>query len=292
MKEGKIVKAISGFYYVQAKNHVYPCKGRGVFRKKGISPLVGDYVLFDPKEKYITEIYSRRNSLDRPPIANIDQVLIISSAKEPEFSSLLLDRFLVMIESRNIQPIIFINKIDLVSKEEKVTFFNQVQAYYQQIGYPTELVSSLEHIQLPSLKHYFHDKTTVIAGQSGVGKSSLLNRLNPTLLIETDKISERLGRGKHTTRHVELLEVSGGLIADTPGFSTVDFSHVELDQLTNYFPEMRQLKGYCKFRGCLHHKEPHCAVKRAVTENKIKQERYEHYLSFLTEIQERKPRYS
>lgn len=291
MTEGKIVKALSGFYYVRANDQVYPCRGRGVFRKREITPLVGDYVLFDAEEKYITEIKKRKNSLARPPIANVDQALIVSSAKQPIFSPLLLDRFLVMVESINIQPIIFINKMDLVADNQR-SRYNEIKQYYKQIGYATELVSSLKHVQLPVLDHYFEDKITVIAGQSGVGKSSILNKLNPSLLIETDEISESLGRGKHTTRHVELVEVCGGLIADTPGFSTVDFSNIELEELADCFPEMRERKQFCKFRGCLHNQEPSCAIKQAVKEKEIKQKRYDHYLTFLTEIQERKPRYS
>lgn len=290
MKEGKIVKAVSGFYYVHADGEIYPCKGRGVFRKKEITPLVGDIVLFDSKNHYITEIKERKNELSRPPIANIDQALIVTSTKKPKFSSLLLDRFLVMIESVGITPIIFINKMDLVS-ENQIEKFTNVKESYEAIGYSVELISSLEMAELPPLAHYFKDKITVIAGQSGVGKSSFLNRINPNLSIETAEISERLGRGRHTTRHVELLKVSDGLIADTPGFSTIDFSHIEAQELTDCFPEMRKRKHLCKFRGCLHKAEPDCAIKEAVESSEINKNRYEHYLRFLDEIESRKQRY-
>jgi|SRR5690625_4612667 len=290
MKEGKIVKALSGFYYVQSEGTIYPCKGRGVFRKREITPLVGDYVAFDSKNKYIIKIMERKNELNRPPIANIDQALIVSSAKKPKFSALLLDRFLVMIESIGIKPIIFINKMDLV-EDTRLEIFEKIKSTYEDIGYQVELISSIEDSNLPEIAHYFENKTTVIAGQSGVGKSSILNKLNPSLFIETDEISERLGRGKHTTRHVELVEVCGGLIADTPGFSTVDFAHIEAEQLSDFFPEMKRKKINCKFRGCLHNKEPHCAIKQAVNDCVILKTRYNHYLTFLEEIETRKPRY-
>lgn len=290
MKEGKIVKAVSGFYYVRTKEKIYSCKGRGVFRKKEITPLVGDNVLFDATNKYIVEIKKRKNALARPPIANIDQALIITSAKQPDFSSLLLNRFLVMVESIHIHPIIFINKMDLVSKGD-LKKFKQIKKNYEKIGYNVELISTIEEVEIPNVAHYFKDKITVIAGQSGVGKSSFLNKLDPTLSIETNEVSKSLGRGRHTTRVVELIEVSGGLIADTPGFSTVDLTSIEAEDLTNCFPEMRQRSAHCKFRGCLHHKEPNCAIKKAVDAFEITKERYDHYLTFLEEIQSRKPRY-
>src|SRR5690625_2765758 len=209
MKEGRIVKAVSGFYYVQTDEGIYACKGRGVFRKRKINPLVGDFVTFDitnDEEGYITEIKPRLNELNRPPIANVNQAIIVASAKMPDFSSLLLDRFLVLIESINITPIIFITKLDLASSEER-NKLDQFKADYQKIGYSTELLISKENSNLTHLNHYFKGNVTVIAGQSGVGKSSLLNALNPELLIKTDEISVSLGRGKHTTRYVELVEV-------------------------------------------------------------------------------------
>lgn len=293
MAEGQIIKALSGFYYVKTDDGIYQCRGRGLFRKRKINPLVGDFVKFDindPNEGYIMEIKPRKNELVRPPIANIDQAIIVSSAVMPEFSSLLLDRFLVLIESKRIKPIIFITKVDAVSVEEK----QAIEAYqkdYQQIGYTVELLSTKEPNELTRLVHFFKDNISVIAGQSGVGKSSLLNALNPSLLIKTDDISKSLGRGKHTTRHVELVEVYSGLVADTPGFSSLDFNEIELDELADCFPEMQARRESCKFRGCMHDQEPKCAIKEAVAQGEIKSYRYEHYLSFLKEIQSRKPRY-
>ncbi|HLQ71007.1 MAG TPA: ribosome small subunit-dependent GTPase A, partial [Bacillota bacterium] len=206
MKEGRIVKALSGFYYVKSGQETYRCRGRGLFRKRKITPLVGDFVSFmsdHPDEGYITEIKQRTNELIRPPIANINQAIIVCSISKPAFSSLLLDQFLVLFESKKIQPVIFISKAD------KITDTDGVKSYmdaYENIGYDVELFSVKGDGDLAHLTHYFTDKVSVIAGQSGVGKSSMLNELDNTLFLKTDEVSERLGRGKHTTRHVELLD--------------------------------------------------------------------------------------
>jgi len=293
MHEGRIIKALSGFYYVQSGNEVYACKGRGVFRKKKINPLVGDFVLFDKtnhKEGYITEVKPRKNELVRPPIANVNQAVVIASAKMPDFNPLLLDRFLVLNEAKGIKPIIFITKMDLPTVEERKVI-EGYQQDYEQIGYPVELIVSDEGSDIMHVEHYFKNKVTVIMGQSGVGKSSVINALNPLLLIETDEISLRLGRGKHTTRFVELVKVADGLVADTPGFSSIDVDRMEAEALASYFPEMKAEQENCRFRGCLHHKEPNCAVKKAVEKGDITTYRYENYSRFLEEIQMRKPRY-
>ena len=193
MKEGRIIKAVSGFYYVQTDEGVYACKGRGVFRKKAITPLVGDHVTFDitgDKEGYITKIHKRLNMLTRPPIANVHQAVLVSSAKEPDFSPLLLDRFLVVLESHQIKPIIFITKIDLLSEKERDTISEYAQEY-EHIGYDVHLVDASAGSDLSHLEHIFANKVSVIAGQSGVGKSSLLNALNLSLVMEKDVISKR-----------------------------------------------------------------------------------------------------
>jgi ribosome biogenesis GTPase len=278
---------------VQTADGIYQCRGRGVFRNKNITPLVGDFVSFDesnPNEGYIREIKPRENELVRPPIANIDQAIIVSSATLPDFNPLLLDRFLVLIEAKGIKPVIFITKMDMV-KDQKKRGIEQYQQEYQRIGYPVELLSSKQPNELGRLADYLTTQVTVFAGQSGVGKSSLLNALNPSLLLKTADISKSLGRGKHTTRHVELIEVVGGLVADTPGFSSLDFNEIDLDTLAGCFPEMHERSADCKFRGCMHNKEPKCAVKQAVESNEIPRFRYEHYLHFYEEIQSRKPRY-
>ncbi|WP_026906070.1 ribosome small subunit-dependent GTPase A [Paucisalibacillus globulus] len=293
MPEGRIVKALSGFYYVQTADDLFQCKGRGVFRKKNITPLVGDFVSFDireEKEGYITEIKPRTNELIRPPIANITQAIIVSSAIMPDFSTTLLDRFLVLIEAKGITPIIFLSKTDLLTEEQLLTL-KEYQADYEAIGYKVELFSAKEPQEMDRIKGYMKNQVTVIAGQSGVGKSSFINTISPDALIKTADISKSLGRGKHTTRHVELIEVNGGLVADTPGFSALDFNEINAEELMDCFPEIRELKDYCKFRGCLHSKEPKCAVKDAAEKDELPKYRYDHYISFLEEIQSRKPRY-
>jgi len=293
MHKGRIIKSLSGFYSVKSEDETYECKGRGVFRKRKITPLVGDLVSFEldeNKEGYIKEIEPRINELVRPPIANVNQAIVVSSAKEPNFNPKLLDRFLVLIESIGIQPIILITKVDLLSQEE-LHKLKQFQGDYQQAGYDIHLVSIKNSDDARIILEYLSNQITVIAGQSGVGKTSLLNMLSPSLDLKTGNISSSLGRGKHTTRHVELLNINGGLVADTPGFSSLDFNNIEQEELTNYFPEMKSIKNQCKFRGCVHDKEPGCAVKLAVNESEIANYRYEHYLEFLSEIQSRKPRY-
>lgn len=287
------MRSLSGFYRVSNENGTYECKGRGVFRKRKITPLVGDIVSFELDENdegYIKEIEPRMNELVRPPIANVDQAVIVSSAKKPDFSSKLLDRFLVLIESVGIQPIILITKMDLVSEEEQPRL-DQFKKDYKKIGYDIQLVSAKSEEDANVISDYFSDQITVIAGQSGVGKSTLLNALLPSLNLKTADISSSLGRGKHTTRHVELLTINNGLVADTPGFSSLDFDNIEEETLTDFFPEMKERKKQCKFRGCLHDREPKCAVKLAVDQGEIATYRYEHYLEFLLEIQSRKPRY-
>lgn len=293
MAEGRIIKALSGFYYVKSNDNLYQCRGRGVFRNKKITPLVGDMVEFEisgPDEGYIMEIKPRKNELVRPPIANINQAIIVSSAIAPEFSTKLLDRFLVLIEFKNIKPVIFITKVDLLS-EEKLEELKIYKNAYENIGYQVELFSTMDSTYSSNIGLYLKDHITVIAGQSGVGKTSLINSLDSSLLLATGEISVSLGRGKHTTRHVELLEVEGGLVADTPGFSALDFNEIELEELPELFPEMRERRNDCKFRGCLHYKEPKCAIKEALSNGEIEEYRYEHYLDFLKEIQTRKPRY-
>lgn len=293
MSEGQIIKALSGFYYVKSGEETYACKGRGLFRKQKINPLVGDYVFFDITENdegYVQEIKPRINELTRPPIANLTQAIIVTSATEPDFSSLLLDRFIALMEAKGIKTYIVVTKIDLASKEElkKITKYKHA---YKQIGYDIFLVSLNERQQLPEIEDKFKNETTVIAGQTGVGKSTLLNIIDPKLNLKTGAISTSLGRGKHTTRHVELIEINEGLVADTPGFSQLELADIEVSELTDAFVEMKELKSNCRFRGCLHDKEPHCAIKMAVESGEIHEFRYKHYLTFLHEIKSRKPRY-
>jgi ribosome biogenesis GTPase / thiamine phosphate phosphatase len=293
MPEGKIVKALSGFYYVFSDNKVIQCRSRGVFRKNKVNPLVGDEVIFQAEnnlEGYILEVKERKNSLVRPPIANVDQAILVFSATEPDFSTALLDRFLVLIEYNSIRPIICITKMDLVTEDEKKSLIEIVQDY-ERAGYDVLLTSSETDEGLKELIPFLNGVITVFAGQSGVGKSSLLNALRPDLELKTDQISNHLGRGKHTTRHVELIPIGDGLVADTPGFSSLEFTDIEQEDLNNCFPEIRKLSEACKFRGCLHLAEPKCAVKKGLENGEVPSFRYQHYKEFLEEIKDRKPRY-
>ncbi|MGM7720329.1 ribosome small subunit-dependent GTPase A [uncultured Metabacillus sp.] len=294
MPQGKIVKALSGFYYVQDRDRLIQCRGRGVFRKNKITPLVGDVVKYqaeNDQEGYILEVFDRKNELVRPPICNVDQAILVFSAVEPDFSPSLLDRFLVLIEANDIEPIIVISKTDLIQtkdvKEKVLSYAND----YRKAGYIVLLTSTSESNVNQELEPILNEKISVFAGQSGVGKSSLLNVLRPDLDLRTNDISTHLGRGRHTTRHVELIAVGSGFVADTPGFSSLDFTGIEVEDLSYCFPEMKERSSDCKFRGCTHVKEPKCAVKDAVDSGEIPKYRYEHYLTFVEEIKDRKPRY-
>lgn len=281
MLQGRIIKSLAGFYYVESQNVLYTCKARGKFRKENMKPVVGDLCDFeidDNQEGYIKKIAKRKNYLTRPPISNIDQALLVFSITHPDFDSLLLDRFLANVEHKDVKPIIVITKIDLdSSRMEKIK-----QDYHD---YHIIFVSSKEHIGIDEVKANLKDKVTVVTGQSGVGKSSLLNALDIQLHIETNEISDALGRGKHTTRHVELIKMHGGYVADTPGFSSLELE-MEPRELAVSYHDFRRLSESCKFRGCLHDSEPYCAVKQAVEDGEIAKDRYLHYLSFLKEVKE------
>lgn len=290
MAEGRIIKALSGFYYVLDNDVVYQCRGRGNFRKRKITPLVGDFVEYEAEnltDGYILDVKERKNELVRPPISNVDQAVLIFSLIEPDFSPLLLDRFLVQVESNDISPIICLTKLDLVKDFMKVG--HEIQTY-KDIGYNVITTSVETKEGIEELKQYFSGQVTVFAGQSGVGKSSLLNAIKPDLSLETGEISTHLGRGRHTTRHVELIHIANGLVADTPGFSSLDFNNIEPEDLSLHFPEMKAKINECKFRGCTHSKEPKCAVKEAVENNEISKKRYEHYQLFYEEIREQQAR--
>lgn len=281
MQKGQIIKALAGFYYVKSQGQVYQCRARGKFRKDSLKPLVGDYCEFsieNQNEGYILSLLPRKNSLIRPPICNVDQALLVFSAKEPDMNLLLLDRFLILIEHLQIQPIICISKMDLVDSS---LIYHQMKPY-EDAGYQVLYVSSKQEQGIEAVKNIFKDKVTVVTGQSGVGKSSLLNALDIHLQIDTNEISKALGRGKHTTRHVELIEMYGGYVADTPGFSSLELN-IEPVDLAICYHDFHEFSKQCKFRGCLHESEPHCAVKNAVEQGEISSQRYEHYLMFLKE---------
>ena len=288
MQKGQIVKALSGFYYVKSAERIYQCRARGKFRKNDQKPLVGDYCEFsieNDNEGYILQLKERKNELIRPPICNIDQALLVFSAKEPDMNTLLLDRFLVLIEYLKIQPIIVISKMDLARESQ----IKVMMKPYEDAGYQIYYVSSKQKQGIEDIQKIFVDKITVVTGQSGVGKSSLLNALDIHLHIDTNQISKALGRGKHTTRHVELIEMYGGYVADTPGFSSLELDMEPVD-LAHAFHDFEELSSKCKFRGCLHESEPYCEIKQAVEDGRISKERYEHYLMFLKEVKEKKER--
>lgn len=288
LKEGRIIKLIGGLYTVLGTdNHQYTLKPLGIFRHRNIQPKVGDLVGFN--EDSITQIHDRKNDLYRPMIANVDQALLINSASEPDFSFLLLDKFLTLIEANHVHPVIIVTKIDLLSPEVLKTLKEKL-AYYEQF-YPVIYMSSKTKENIEAVKAISKDKVSVLAGQTGAGKSSLLNAINPELSIKTNEISKALGRGKHTTRHVELIPFGQGFIADTPGFSSLEFKDITSDQIKYFFVDFFDLSHDCKFNECSHIHEPKCAVKAAYEAGKILPERYHNYQTIYQEVKAIKPMY-
>lgn len=286
--QGQLKKALSGFYYIQHEGNLYQTRARGNFRKRKVKPLVGDFVEFESTsltDGYLLEIFPRKNELVRPPVANVDQVIVVASLVEPDFSYHLLDRFLVSLEQKQIEPVIYLSKVDLLGD---TTLLEEIKATYRLAGYR---VIVGDEDGLNQVKALLKNRLTVLAGQSGAGKSTLLNQLVPGLALETGEISEALNRGKHTTRHVELIDVAKGLVADTPGFSSIDFFDLEVTDLPKMFPEFVVLQDACRFRECSHTHEPDCAVKEALAEGKIAQIRYDNYLLFLQELKNQRPTY-
>lgn len=286
--QGQLKKALSGFYYIQHEGNLYQTRARGNFRKRKVKPLVGDFVEFESTsltDGYLLEIFPRKNELVRPPVANVDQVIVVASLVEPDFSYHLLDRFLVSLEQKQIEPVIYLSKVDLLVE---TTLLEEIKATYHLAGY--RVIVGDEN-GLGQVQALLKNRLTVLAGQSGAGKSTLLNQLVPGLALETGEISEALNRGKHTTRHVELIDVAKGLVADTPGFSSIDFFDLEVTDLPKMFPEFVVLQDACRFRECSHTHEPNCAVKAALAEGKIAQTRYDNYLLFLQELKNQRPTY-
>ncbi len=269
---GIIVKHISNDYTVESDNRFYVCKARGKMRKLNISPIVGDKVIFDENDKVILDVLPRKNYLLRPPVANIDEVLIITSLKNPNFDSHLLDKLLVVTEWNNITPIIVFTKSDLIN----INDFKEIINYYKNIGYEVYLNTEIDKI-----KKVFKDKVSVFAGQSGAGKSTLLNKISPDLDLKTGEISLALNRGRHTTRHTELLKINGGYVADTPGFSALELTDMTNSDIRDNFTEFNFYRGECKYRDCMHDKEDNCMVKKQVDEGNILKSRYENYLNFI-----------
>lgn len=273
--QGQIIKNVSNDYTVLANNKKYVCKARGKFRKLNLIPLVGDNVIFDEDNNYILEILPRKNSLVRPPVSNIDQVIIVTSVKKPDFDTNLLDKMLCIVEFNNIKPIICLTKLDLLDNNE-LENINKYIDYYKSIGYDVIL-----NTELDKLKYLIKGKINVFTGQSGAGKSTLLNKLDSGLNLKTDEISLALNRGKHTTRHTELINVCDSWIADTPGFSSLEFTSMTSSDIRDNFTEFNEYKGDCKYKDCMHNLEDVCEIKNKVNDNTILKSRYENYLKFI-----------
>ncbi len=285
MVEGIIIKGVGGFYYVKTSEGTIECRARGIFREENLTPLVGDKVKIRINEEdnsgYIEEILERESTLVRPPVANITQAIIIMSVKKPNINTWLLDRFLIIGEHENLDIIICFNKTDLALEETE-----ELKSIYEKIGYKVIIASAKENIGIEELRNTLKDHISVFAGPSGVGKSSLLNRINPHFKLETGEISSKSKRGKHTTRHVELFELEENtFVLDSPGFSSLSLDFIEEDiDVRNYFREIKEYGKECRFLSCLHDKEPDCNVKRLVEESIISKDRYDNYIQFLEEV--------
>ena len=289
--QGKIIKGIAGFYYVHVvESGLYECKAKGIFRKEKMKPLVGDIVEIDildetEKKGNITEITERKNELIRPAVANIDQALVVFAVTKPKPHFNLLDRFLIMMESKDIPVVLCFNKKDIATEPE----IQELKDIYENCGYRIVFTSALEEENTEELKDLLHGKTTAIAGPSGVGKSSLINIFQPNANMETGSISEKIERGKHTTRHSELIWIEDNTyIMDTPGFSSLYTNEFEKEELKYYFTEFSEYEGQCRFLGCDHIHEPGCAVKQALDEGKIHPVRYTNYLEMYNELKEKR----
>ena len=288
---GKIMKGIAGFYYVGvAESGVYECKAKGIFRKDKIKPLVGDDVeieVLNEEEKLgnIVKILPRRSELIRPAVANIDQALVIFAAREPKPNLSLLDRFLVIMEKQDVPVIICFNKQDLCDEEE----VGRLKEIYEACGYPVVLASAKQGEGIEEIKSRLRGKTTTVAGPSGVGKSSLTNLLQNEVQMETGEISKKLGRGRHTTRHSQIIQIEEDTwLYDTAGFTSFYVEEIEKEELRFYFREFSKYEGTCRFQGCTHTHEPGCMVKNALEEGKISKERYENYLELYGELKEKR----
>lgn len=284
MPSGIIIKGISGFYYVASEDGTYECKARGIFRKNDVTPLPGDRVVFsvtDPvlKKGSLDQILDRTTLLVRPAVANINQMIAVIAAKSPEPDLLLLDKLLVTAEMSGMRVVICINKTDLDTGNNR----DDIREAYNKAGYRVFETSSKENIGFDDLKAILNGHVSVFAGQSGVGKSTLLNRIMNTMVMKTGGLSDKIERGRHTTRHAELIEIEGsGYVADTPGFSSFELSGIGRSELQHYYPEFDEYKNNCRFKGCSHLSEPDCEVKKSVSAGIINEGRYGRYVELYT----------
>ena len=280
---GKIIKGIGGFYYIKTDEGLIECKARGKFRHKDIKPMVGDDVTIkiENGKGVIEEIHKRTSELIRPTVANVSLAFIVFAVKNPDINFDLLNKFLILCEYNNIEVVVCLNKVDLVSEEER----DEIKKRINDIGYEVLYINAKEGVGIERLKERIQGNITVLCGPSGAGKSTLINQLADKEHMETGSVSVKLGRGKHTTRHSELIEIEDGYIVDTPGFSTLEIKDLmDKNDLKYCFPEFTEYNDKCKYRGCLHYKEPKCVLKEAVEEGKVNKYRYDFYVKSLEEI--------
>ena len=288
--QGKIIKGIAGFYDVAAGNTIYRCRAKGIFRNQKVKPLVGDLVeieILDEKDREgnLTGILPRTNELIRPAVANVDQAIVVFAAKNPKPNYNLLDRFLMTMEKQGIPVIVCFNKKDLVKEKELA----QLESIYEQCGHQVIFISAREGNGIDEIRDLIRGKTTVLAGPSGVGKSSLMNQLNPDANMEVGAVSRKIQRGRHTTRHSELIMIEEGtFVLDTPGFSSLFIDRFEEDEVKDYFQEFAPYAEQCRFQGCSHTHEPDCGVKKALEEGRISRIRYENYVNIYQELKEKR----
>ena len=288
--EGRIIRGVGGFYYVETEKGVYQCRARGVFKKKGLTPTVGDEVLMEvthegDMEGFVTEIKPRKNVFVRPPISNVDTIVVVVAAKDPDPNGYLIDKFLVTAEMSDVDIVLCVNKSDLLNEKTESDF----RRIYTGL-YPLHFISCETGEGVAELKAELAGKRVALAGPSGVGKSTLLNLLHKEAEAETGGISRKTGRGRHTTRHVEIFPMDeGGYVYDTPGFTSLDPPEMEEEDLASCYPEMRPYLGECRFDNCRHLKEPDCRVREALSEGKIQEERYRSYCQQIEEIRAKDP---
>lgn len=283
MDQGIITKGVGGFYDVLVERTIIRCRARGIFRKDNIVPMVGDRVVISTKDKAIVEILPRKNQLARPAVANIDLLGIVVAPTHPAPDFYLVDKLMISAKNSDIEALLIINKTDLVEEEA----IKEIMAAYQSTKCPIIPLSCKKEMGFEELKEYINDRIITLAGQSGVGKSSIINVLHPNKILRTGELSDRISRGKHTTRHTKLLTLpSGGMLVDTPGFSTMNMEELMPEDLSYLYPDFEDYMYECRFNGCMHDKEPGCMVKEAVSQGLVSQGRYQRYIRILNELRE------